>query len=93
MPGFAVTNPPKDGASNGTATGAGHINYPPGVHGYATDTMGRTHPVGLHGFRLRQSTRPTGFPPEVWDKLHAAGKREFLADCDEEQALAATMLP
>ena len=49
IPGPAVANPPKDGASHGTAAGAGHITYQPGVHGCVTDTMGRKHSVDVYG--------------------------------------------
>ena len=93
MLGPAVTDPPKGGANVGTDAGAEKKDYPPGVHGYVADAMGRMHPIGEFGFRIRRPSRPPGFPPEDWGTLNAAAKKKIVDEWSTQPALAATTSP
>ena len=93
MPGPAANDPPKGGANVGTDVGAEKTDYPPGVHGCVADAMGRMHPIGEFGFRIRKSNLPRGFPPDEWGKLIAAAKKRIITEWANEQVLVATISP
>ena len=54
------------------------------------DARGRHYPVDEYGFRIRKSTRPAGVPPEVWSKMNAKRKQEFIEA--HNRALAGLLL-
>ena len=90
MAGHAATEPPKGGANGGTDAGMEENDYPPGVHGYVVDAMGRMHPIEECGSRIRRPSRPPGFAPEDWITLNAAVKNKTIGGWAIEPALVAT---
>ena len=47
---------------------------------FVTDALGRRYPVDEFGFRIRKSTRPPGFPSEIWNTFNADKKKAVLAE-------------